>query len=293
MKAWRTIAITVTLVALGLGAGLTTGAAAQLAGAAGSPAFTDPTADSNGAPDITSVVISDDASTGGITVGVTTGSWPDDGELVVGLDADRKASTGDGGIDYLLSYSRLYWDMEKWDGGAWKQMPLSPSMGFAQSGPMVMWHFSKADIGGSTGFRFMVVGLAYDADGEVTGRDAAPDAGFWLYDLSASSTSATTASLRPFLGTPLVSPTKAVAGRQFTVTFPVMRGDGKPLATGAMICDPSVNGKVIPHSEHFANGKATLSFVIPKSAKGKTLRVKVTIKNSAASATRIANYRVS
>ena len=77
------------------------------------------------------------------------------------------------------------------------------------------------------------------------------------------------------------------------VTFPVTRSDtGKPLATGKMICEPSVAGKVIPHSESFKAGKARLSFVVPRMAKGKQLTVKVTIKTAGGSASKVATYRV-
>ena len=44
-----------------------------------------------------------------------------------------------------------------------------------------------------------------------------------------------------------------------------------------MVCDPSVAGKVITHSESFKNGQARLSFVIPTTAKAKLLRVNVKI----------------
>jgi hypothetical protein len=101
------------------------------------------------------------------------------------------------------------------------------------------------------------------------------------------------APLKPVIGVPTTSPGQAVAGKRFTVTFPVKRSDnGSALKAGKMICDPSVAGKVIRHSERFANGKARLSFVIPQSAAGKSLRVKVTIKAGSGSATRIARFHV-
>ena len=59
-----------------------------------------------------------------------------------------------------------------------------------------------------------------------------------------------------------------------------------------MICDPSIQGNVIQHTQQFKNGVAQLSFTIPKNAKGKLLKVKVTIKLAASSATRIATFHV-
>ena len=60
-----------------------------------------------------------------------------------------------------------------------------------------------------------------------------------------------------------------------------------------MICDPSVAGKVLPHSELFKGGQARLSFAVPRSAKGKALKVKVTIKLGTQSTTKIASFRIS
>ena len=95
------------------------------------------------------------------------------------------------------------------------------------------------------------------------------------------------AAVTPVIGTPSATPLRAIAGKPMVVTFPVTRSDtGKPLATGKMICDPSVaGGKVIPHSESFKAGKARLSFVVPRTAKDKQLTVKVTIRTAGGSAT--------
>jgi hypothetical protein len=95
------------------------------------------------------------------------------------------------------------------------------------------------------------------------------------------------------IGAPVVTPRVAVAGRRMTVTFPVVRSDnGRPLMSGTMSCDPSIAGKVIKHAESFKAGKARLSFLVPKTAKGKLLKVKVTIKAQTKYATKIASYRV-
>jgi hypothetical protein len=61
-----------------------------------------------------------------------------------------------------------------------------------------------------------------------------------------------------------------------------------------MICDPRVNGVVLRHSEHFKNGIATLSFKIPKTAKGKTLEVhlKMRVGNDVGT-TRVTTFRIS
>ncbi len=84
---------------------------------------------------------------------------------------------------------------------------------------------------------------------------------------------------RPVIGKAVAVPAKLVAGKRVTVSFRVTRSDGgKPLSGGSMVCDPSVGGKLVRHVESFRNGLARLSFVVPKAAKGKQLRVKLTIK---------------
>ena len=90
---------------------------------------------------------------------------------------------------------------------------------------------------------------------------------------------------------PATIPAKAAAGKRFTVAFRVTRG-GAVLDSGTMICDPSIGGTVIPHAESYAGGTAKLSFTVPKTAKGKLLKVKVTIKVDNQSTTRIATFHV-
>lgn len=60
----------------------------------------------------------------------------------------------------------------------------------------------------------------------------------------------------------------------------------------ALACDPSIQGKVIRHAEQFTHGVARLSFTIPKNAKGKLLKVRLTIKVSGRSTTKIATFHI-
>jgi hypothetical protein len=96
---------------------------------------------------------------------------------------------------------------------------------------------------------------------------------------------------------PVISPAvvwpSPTAGKRATTSFLVIRSDNNnPLSEGTMIAIPSVAGKVITHGQQFKNGVARVSFVVPKTAKGKLLTVKVTITSSGGSATRIATLSV-
>ena len=185
------------------------------------------------------------------------------------------------------------WDVEQWTGTDWKEAPSSSAMNFSRSGDTLTWTLGKADLGGVTGFAFFVAGIKWDANGDVAAMDLAPDGGRWTYDLTPAATVTPPVAIRPVIAAPTTTPAAATAGKRFTVSFSVTRSDdGTPLTTGKMICDPSVSGTVIPHAERFANGVARLAFTIPKTAKGKLLKVKVTIKAGTQASTRIATFKV-
>ena len=84
----------------------------------------------------------------------------------------------------------------------------------------------------------------------------------------------------PKIAAPVTYPAKPVAGQPFRLTFAVTRSDtgAKLYDGGKMICDPSVDGKVIRHFEQLKHGTATMLFTVPKAYKGKLLKVHLTIK---------------
>lgn len=99
--------------------------------------------------------------------------------------------------------------------------------------------------------------------------------------------------VRPVLGKAVVRPTKAAAGKRFTFSLPVTRSDtGKRMLTGKMACEPTLAGKAIAHSDSFKAGTAQLSLVVPKTAKGKWLKVAIKITAAGQTAARTYNYAV-
>ncbi len=99
--------------------------------------------------------------------------------------------------------------------------------------------------------------------------------------------------VRPLLGKPVGVPTKPVAGQRFTFSLPVTRSDtGALMRTGTMVCNPSVAGKVVRHADSFKAGKARLSFVVPKTAQGKLLKIKIKITVLGQTASRTYTYAV-
>jgi hypothetical protein len=318
-------AAAIVVVALALSAALVRGAAAQVGGALRHEAqsFGDPAGDSNGAPDITAVDVASDGGT--ITIAVTASGWtdfflnaPQSGShvLLVQMDTDRNSATGSSGADYSLfaqsDNSGIGWAVMRWSGSDWQSAPKTVDRNFVLSSNTAVFTVGSADLGGTTVFDFVVTAAILDGSDNVTAADRVPDGGTLAYGVAAgpqptTTTTTTTGStdttpagkttaappLRPLIGVPTTTPKKAVAGKRFTVVFPVTRSDdGRPLTSGRMICDPSVQGKVIGHAESFRGGKAQLSFVVPRTAKGKQLKVTMTIKLGDKAATRIAVFRV-
>ena len=101
------------------------------------------------------------------------------------------------------------------------------------------------------------------------------------------------AVVKPVLGRIRLAPARPVAGKRATATVLVRRSDTrKPLLSGRMSADLSVSGRVIRHAGSFRGGVARLGFTVPKSAKGKQLRVTVTVRLGSRSATRAGSFRV-
>jgi hypothetical protein len=281
--------------------------------------FTDPAGDAPGAPDITSVSLADDPATGTITlevtaVGFATAAPASGGENLVKayINADRNESTGSAdqdGAEYTLGAWKdadgsSGWGMSRWNGTKYALMAQSPSMRFMRTGDSLTWTFGKADIGRGPAFDFYLWGSTWDAGDNLVAEDTAPDDGWFSYTLTAATATAPTpvppkpvvvkpVVVKPVIAVPIATPKVAVSGKRFTIVFPVTRSDnGQPLTSGKLTFDPSVLGKVIPHTESFAGGKARLSLVIPTTARARRLKVKVTVVTGTQSATRIAGFPV-
>lgn len=265
--------------------------------------FTDPAGDAGDAPDITGVQVSNDNG-GTILFRVGVSNLTPESNLMLFLDTDKNSATGSlFGADYLLEWGSSAtpddngWYIEKWDGKTWVH-PDHPTMRGMKTTPGVEFSINKSDLGGASGFALKAGTARYVADA-VTAIDFAPDGlATWTYDLTAPKPTPlptpTPTVVKPVFGAAVAVPARPVAGKKLVFTLAVNRSDtGAPLTTGTMVCDPSVAGKVLKHAESFTAGKAKLAFVVPKTAKGKLLKVKVKIVNGTQSATKVVTYKVS
>jgi hypothetical protein len=262
------------------------------AGVGAAPAaFTDPGGDSGAAPDITNVAVNDTA--GSLTVGVTAGTLAPGSSVDVFLNTDKSDSTGSSsGAEYWLEVwqdaNDWGWDISKWSGTDWKEAPQSGTEHFSRSGNVFTWTLAPADIGSPAGFTFWAGGFMADAAGNITAHDEAPDGGDWVYDLPAAAP-----AILPAIGKPLAVPSRPRAGKLLSLSFPVTRADtGAALTGGTIAVQTSIAGKPVARTTSLSGGAAHVNVFVPKAAKGKVLRVKVTVTLGSKTTNRIVTFVV-
>lgn len=281
----------IVVVAAALAASLLFGMSAH----AGTGSFTDPAGDAKGAPDITAVSISSDAS-GMVQLSVTVPGveaieGAQEPEVDVWFDADKNGATGSpAGNEYNLFYWRTAddsgWDLEKWNGTKYAEVPASQTLLFSRSGDTLTWRWSSTNDIVTSGFNFYVASGIFDASNTEIAEDDAPDAGVWTFDVS-------TTSIAPAIGTPLAVPKRPVHGKLFSVSFPVTRTDtGQQLQGGTLTVSATIAGKAVPKNASLSSATAHVALQVPAKAKGKTLVLKVTVAANGKTATRSVSYVV-
>jgi len=256
---------------------------------AGTGSFTDPTGDNQGAPDITGVTVTSDA-TGTVQISVTAPGLESidrakEPEIDLYFDTDKNSSTGSSaGNEYDLYYWRTAddsgWDLEKWNGTQYQEAPASQTLVFSRSCDTVTWRFnSKTDIV-TNGFNLYVVSAIFDASNNMFGGDSAPDGGVWSLDVGST-------VIAPAIGEPLAVPAHPAHGKLFSVSLPVTRTDtGQVLQGGTLSVAATIGGKAVPKNASLASASAHVAVQIPARAKGKTLVVKVTVAANGHTATK-------
>jgi hypothetical protein len=269
-------------------------ALSAIAGAAGTGpstiTFADATGDSTSAPDITNVAVQGDAASGTITFAISaTGlALPTaDGStrfVDLWLNTDRNDATGDSdGSEYDLFVAndstdptQWSWDIGTFVNGAWQEVAQSSTMHAGGAGNQFAIQVNKSDLGGATSFDVYATSATVDASGNVVAHDDAPDQGRWVYDLAGPSKTVTALSL-PVIGKPVPAPAKATAGKRLTVSFPVSVSKPASLAGAKVVGTATVGGKSVAHTTSLAGGAVKVSFLVPKTAKGKPVKVVVTV----------------
>ena len=95
------------------------------------------------------------------------------------------------------------------------------------------------------------------------------------------------------VGKPLATPPHPVAGRRFAVAIALKRSDtGAPPASVRVIASVTVGGKAIRPRGSFSGGKARLAPMIPRTAKGKIVKIRLRITAVGQTTARVLTYRV-
>jgi hypothetical protein len=264
------------------------------AGTAGADTtFTDPTGDSTTAPDVTSVVVGDDA-TGMITFRASVANQPTlaaDAEVFLVLDSDRNPATGDDGFDYLFFYSgsTSSFGLLRWNGSEFEQTPAT-TFRVSYSGGVLTVTGNRSELANTTGFYFYFLGLQFDAGDNVVARDVVPDGDLvWDYRLTSLARPLTLTA-----GTPVGNPARPRAGRAFVVSVPVRRSDTSgPLTGGGKVtCKATVGGKAVKATGRFGGGKPQCVLRVPATAKGKMVRGSLTVTFRGKKVTKAFAFRV-
>jgi hypothetical protein len=276
------LALLVAVVALPtIASGALSGPAAP---AANSQNYEDSTGENPAAPDITTMVVSnDDAGIVSFRINVPNRpTFTRDILVEVLVDTDNNPATGDPdflGADYAIELFQGEAALFRWDGEGFTRTPGNPpatSLLFSYQGGATI-RISATELGNTKRFRFstfVISGITFD---DVTGEpdftnavgDIAPAAGAGLYSYEVKITPATLVARR-FTQVPA----KPAAGKPFTLRLVAARSDtGAVIQNGRVTCvGRAGNARLKAQIARVVAGAATCTWNIPPAAKGKTFR---------------------
>lgn len=251
---------------------------------ANSQTFTDSTGEDPNAPDITTVVVSNDDA-GNITFKINISNRPaltEDMSVLLYLNTDQQTTTGDPnsyGADDVVELDPGSAFLYSWNGTTYAPAASQSSLSFGYDTTGATIRINAADLSKTKALGFVIEaisGLSTDASGnlDVTNAhaDVAPDAGhgLWSYNvltkLILTKTAFTTA------------PIPAKAGVRFSASLAATESDTNGPVTGATItCVATVKGTKLPATHSLANGVASCFWRVPKADKGKTLYGTITV----------------
>ena len=253
--------------------------------------FPDPSADQDAAPDITSVRVSD-AKDGWISLAISTpnyGTLPGEAVLILSLDLDNKASTGDNGAEGLITVIGGEVQLERWDARAeaWVGDSLPTRLRVRNAGNVVTVELHRSELVDAVRFGFAVTAADLDLGSEaILAADFAPEDGtFWRYSLANKPAFHLLAT--PALG----APARPRAGRPFTISLPVSRSDTqRGITSGTVTCNVTANGTKVRATGRVRAGRGQCSLVVPQGAS--TIRGSMTVRSGGKSVTARFTFKV-
>jgi hypothetical protein len=269
----KKVLLLVSTAALALGV-------AQLASADASNS--DPAGDSGTAPDITMVTAAGDTA-GNLTFAVRTNqpALAADAVLDIAFDTDQNPQTGGNGVEFFFLIASDGWEFLRWDGSRFVGAAAASANGSYANG-VATFKVGKADLGGASKFTYWADSFQLDANGNVIAEDTAPD-GNEAYEYAQ-------VTLRA--ATPTAVPARPVAGKAFAVGTRVTRADnGAALATATVTCTVRVGTTPLRATGRMRNGVAVCAMQLPKTAKGKLVRVAIKVTAQGATTTKTYSAR--
>jgi hypothetical protein len=154
------------------------------AGGASAATFTDPAGDSNGAPDITAVDVSNDSS-GQVTIRLALAGAPSTAVFLVLFDTDQNPATGasaSSGAEYSVTFDAAAQTflVARWDGSQWVLSPYQ-RVKVTSAATSVTFSLNARDIGGTNAFGFWTRSIVGEPSAWTL--DDAPDDGVYSYAL--------------------------------------------------------------------------------------------------------------
>jgi len=250
--------------------------------------FTDSTGEDPAAPDISTIVVSNDDA-GMLTFKVNISNRPtlgQDMEIDLWVDTDQNTATGDpsiAGVDYVIQLVLGEINLFKWDGTGFSRRfgdPSAVTLSFAyQSGVTIK--ISAQELGNTKKFRFFALAISGLVVDPVTGDvddtnaklDLAPGGGAGLYAFEVK-TAPATLQVKKFTPTPA----RPIAGRTFALRLQAARSDtGALIQSGRVACVGRIGKVSVRASGRFVGRTAVCTWRIPAGAKGKPFRGSITI----------------
>jgi len=273
--------------------------------AANSATFQDSTGEDALAPDITTLVVSNDDA-GIISFRVNVPNRPTLGQdmlFELWVDSDNNAATGSldlGGADYVIQLVRGEVSLYKWDGTDYTRRfgdPSAVTLNFSYQAGLTV-RISASELGNTKAFKFFVVAISGlvvdpitgDLDGANSKADVAPGGGVGLFPYTVNIAKPTLV-VRGLTTTPAAPK----AGKTFTMRMTAARSDtGAVLQNGRVTCvGRAGTARLRAQLARVQGGAVVCTWLIPANAKAKTFRGSVTVVFEGLSVSRSISRRIS
>ncbi len=300
------LAVAAFVVALPTAAGaLPGGTSGPAYVAANSQSYQDSTGEDALAPDITTLVVSNDDA-GIVSFRVNVPNRPTLGQdmlFELWVDSDNNAATGSpevGGADYVMQLVRGEVSLYKWDGTDYTRRfgdPSAVTLNFSYQAGLTV-RISASELGNTKAFKFFAVAISGlvvdpvtgDLDGTNSKADVAPGGGVGLFPYTVNIAKPTLV-VRGLATTPAAPK----GGKTFTMRMTAARSDtGAVLQNGRVTCvGRAGTARLRAQLARVQGGAVVCTWLIPANAKGKTFRGSVTVVFEGLSASRSISRRIS